>query len=250
MITKPKFLRKLDQFDQAARQHALTTLQLLIPTLLRTLFKMSSNAQAHSLVEVAQTTLITRSVLNVFIFLREYAEIIRAASNVPRLYAFYDNLIARLFSPRVFQSEDGRIPKRSTSGLRPLPPPLFLSRLPRLHLVVSEGVYKIRDLLTMFTPTRACAAPSHMCIWSPINALYPSEETPFGDDDLRPPRSSGDILFPGIFTSRYITHRLDLDGVGVMLGAQIEGRWSARLIRVRNIVQVISKCTFTLNTYF
>lgn len=35
VVTKPKFLRKLDQFDQAARQHALTTLQTLIPTLLR-----------------------------------------------------------------------------------------------------------------------------------------------------------------------------------------------------------------------
>jgi len=91
---------------------------------------------------------------------------------------------------------------------RSLPPFFSLEKkLPRLHLVVSEGVYKIRDLLTMFAPTRACAGPSHMCIWSPINALYPSEGTPFGDDDLRPPRSSEDILFSGIFTSRYITHR-------------------------------------------
>lgn len=61
-----------------------------------------------------------------------------------------------------------------------------------------------------------------MYIWSPINALYPGEGAAFGDDDLRPPRSSGDILFPGIFTSRYITYRLGPDGVGVMLGAQIE----------------------------
>lgn len=61
-----------------------------------------------------------------------------------------------------------------------------------------------------------------MCIWSPINALYPDEGTPFGDDDLRPPRSSGDILFPGIFTSRYITHRLGPDGIGVVLEARID----------------------------
>lgn len=53
--------------------------------------------------------------------------------------------------------------------------PPFSSYHPRFHLVVSEGVYKIRDLLTMFAPTRTCAGLSHICIWSPINALYPCE---------------------------------------------------------------------------
>jgi len=62
----------------------------------------------------------------------------------------------------VFQPESDRIPKRSTSGLRPPrpppvePPPTSPRRCLRAF-VVSEGVYKIRDLLTMFAPTRVCA---------------------------------------------------------------------------------------------
>lgn len=69
-----------------------------------------------------------------------------AASNAPRLYAFYDNLIARLLSPCVFQPEDGQIPKRSTSGLRPLsslPPSLKEAILKPLYppLAISASLF-------------------------------------------------------------------------------------------------------------
>lgn len=82
------------------------------------------------------------------------------------------------------------------------------------------------------TYTRVRAEPSRTCTWSPINVLYPGEGPPFGDDDLRPLRSSGDILFLRIFTSRYITYRLRAPaGLALCFGApdrKGSGRFSHR----------------------
>lgn len=78
----------------------------------------------------------------------------------------------------------------------------------RLRLVVSEGVYKIRDLLTMFAPTRVYTRPLAYVYLVTHKRAVPRRGGPFRRRrPSAPERSSGDILFPGIFTSRYITHR-------------------------------------------
>lgn len=92
----------------------------------------------------------------------------------------------------------------------------WLDPLASSRLVVSPGVYKIRDLLTMFAPSGTCAR-ADAYVYLVTHKRAAPRRGALSAAPTFAPRSSRDILFPGDFYEPIYHASTGPGGVGVTL---------------------------------